>query len=189
MKKGLLIVISGPSAVGKDTILRRLLEMDPKLRYSVSATTRPPRPGEIDGANYTFVTREQFQRLVEEGSFLEHAEYAGNLYGTLGDRVAQAREAGYDIVLKIDVQGAEQVRQKIPDGVFIFVVPPSMQELERRQTMRDSEAAEARAARRKIAEQEMAYSKHFDHIVVNDDVDRAAEEMFKIIQNARERQT
>jgi guanylate kinase len=189
MKKGLLIVISGPSAVGKDTILRRLLEMDPKLRYSVSATTRPPRPGEVDGANYTFVTREQFQQLIDQGAFLEHAEYAGNLYGTLRDRVAQTRDSGYDIVLKIDVQGAAQVRAKIPDGVFIFIVPPSMQELAHRQTMRDSETPEARAARRKIAEQEMAYSKHFDHIVVNDDVDRAAEEILRIIHEARERQT
>jgi len=189
MKRGLLIVISGPSAVGKDTVLRRLLELDPTLRYSVSATTRPPRPGEVDGANYTFVTREGFQKLVEEGAFLEHAEYAGNLYGTLRDRVAQAREAGYDIVLKIDVQGAAQVRAKVPDGIFIFLSPPSMEELEHRQTMRDSETMEDRIARRKIAEQEMAYSKHFDHIVVNDDVEKAAGEILKIIRQARERQT
>ena len=189
MRKGLLIVISGPSAVGKDTILRRLLEMDPKLRYSVSATTRPPRPGEVDGANYTFVTREQFQQLIGEGAFLEHAQYAGNLYGTLRDRVAQTREAGYDIVLKIDVQGAAQVRSNVPDGIFIFIVPPSMAELEHRQTVRNSETMEDRAARRKIAEQEMAYSKHFDHIVVNDDVDRAAHEITTIIREARERQT
>lgn len=186
MKRGLLIVISGPSAVGKDTIVRRLLEMDPKLRYSISATTRPPRPGET---NYTFVTREEFMKLVEDGAFLEHAEYAGNLYGTLRDRVAQAREAGHDIILKIDVQGAAQVRTKVPDGIFVFISPPSMEELERRQTMRDSETVEDRMARRKIAEQEMAYSKHFDHIVVNDDVDRAAQEILKIIRQARERQT
>jgi len=186
MKRGLLIVISGPSAVGKDTVVRRLLEMDPKLRYSISATTRPPRPGET---NYTFVTREEFMKLVEEGAFLEHAEYAGNLYGTLRDRVTRAREAGHDIILKIDVQGAAQVRTKARDGIFIFIAPPSMEELERRQTMRDSETVEERMARRKIAEQEMAYSKHFEHIVVNDDVDRAAREILGIIQQARERQT
>lgn len=179
-------MVSGPSAVGKDTVVRRLLELDPKLRYSISATTRPPRPGET---NYTFVTREQFQKLVEEGAFLEHAEYAGNLYGTLRDRVTQAREAGHDIILKIDVQGAAQVRTKVPDGIFIFLAPPSMEELERRQTLRDSETMEDRLARRKIAEKEMAYSKHFDHIVVNDDVDHAAEEILKIIREARERQT
>jgi guanylate kinase len=186
VKQGLLIVISGPSAVGKDTVVRRLLELDPKLRYSISATTRPPRPGET---NYTFVTREEFQKLVEEGAFLENAEYAGNLYGTLRDRVTQAREAGHDIILKIDVQGAAQVRAKVPDGIFIFISPPSMEELERRQTLRDSETMEDRLARRKIAEKEMAYAKHFDHIVVNDDVDHAAEEILKIIREARERQT
>jgi guanylate kinase len=186
VKRGLLIVISGPSAVGKDTVVRRLLELDPKLRYSISATTRPARPGET---NYTFVTRDGFMKLVEEGAFLEHAEYAGNLYGTLHERVSQAREAGHDIILKIDVQGAAQVRAKVPDGIFIFLAPPSMDELERRQIMRDSETAEDRIARRKIAEQEMAYSKHFDHIVVNDDVDRAAAEILSIISKARERQT
>jgi guanylate kinase len=163
--------------------------MDPTLRYSVSATTRPPRPGEVDGANYTFVTREGFKTLVDDGAFLEHAEYAGNLYGTLRDRVAQAREAGHDIVLKIDVQGAAQVRAKVPDGIFIFLAPPSMDELDRRQTLRDSETSEDRIARRKIAEQEMAYAKHFDHIVVNDDVERAAAEILRIIREARERQT
>jgi guanylate kinase len=163
--------------------------MDPTLRYSVSATTRPPRPGEVDGANYTFLTREGFKKLVDDGAFLEHAEYAGNLYGTLRDRVAQAREAGHDIVLKIDVQGAAQVRAKVPDGIFIFLAPPSMDELDRRQTMRDSETSEDRIARRKIAEQEMAYAKHFDHIVVNDDVERAAAEILRIIREARERQT
>jgi len=186
VKRGLLIVISGPSAVGKDTVVRRLLDLDPTLRYSISATTRPPRP---DETNYTFVTREEFKKMVEEGAFLEHAEYAGNLYGTLRERVAQAREAGHDIILKIDVQGAAQVRDKVPDGTFIFLAPPSMEELERRQTLRDSEAIEDRMERRKIAEQEMAYSKHFDHIVVNDDVERAAQEILKIIREARERQT
>lgn len=186
MKRGLLTVISGPSAVGKDTIVRRLLEMDPKLRYSISATTRPPRPGET---NYTFVTRDEFIKLVEEGAFLEHAEYAGNLYGTLRDRVTQARDAGHDIILKIDVQGAAQVRAKVPDGIFIFIAPPSMEELERRQTMRDSETKEDRVARRRIAEQEMAYAKHFDHIVVNVDVERAAVEILSLIREARERQT
>jgi len=180
------MVISGPSAVGKDTVVRRLLELDRELRYSISATTRPPRSGET---NYTFVTREDFMKLVEQGAFLEHAEYAGNLYGTLHDRVTRARNAGHDIILKIDVQGAAQVRAKVPDGIFIFLAPPSMEELERRQTMRDSESAEDRAARRKIAEQEMAYSKHFDHIVVNDDVERAAAQIQKIIQQARERKT
>src|ERR1700730_6248985 len=125
-KRGLLIVISGPSGVGKDTLIKRLLELDRNLRYSVSCTTRAPRPNEADGVDYSFVSRERFQQLIDQGAFLEHATYNGNLYGTLAERVQRAREAGYDVVLKIEVQGAEQVRAKAPDAIFIFVVPPSV---------------------------------------------------------------
>ena len=187
MRKGLLVVISGPSAVGKDTVTRRLLALDPDLRYSVSATTRSPRPGEADGANYTFVTREEFRKLVDQGVFLEHAEYAGNLYGTLRERVEQGSINGHDVVLKIDVQGAEQVRSQKPDAVFIFLAPPSMQELERRQSLRDSESIQDRAERRAIAEREMAYAPHYEHVVVNDDVERAVSEIRQIIDDARRR--
>ena len=116
-KRGLLIVISGPSGVGKDTLIKRMLELDKSLRYSVSCTTRPPRPGEVDGVDYSFVSRERFEQLVDEGAFLEHATYNGNLYGTLAERVEREREAGHDVVLKIEVQGAEQVRAKAPSGV------------------------------------------------------------------------
>jgi guanylate kinase len=187
MRRGLLIVISGPSAVGKDTITRRLLALDANLRYSVSATTRAPRPGEADGTNYTFVTRDEFQNLVDEGVFLEHAEYAGNLYGTLRERVEDGRQGGRDVVLKIDVQGAKQVRKKMPDSVFIFLAPPSMRELERRQGMRDSESLRDRVERRSIAEREMAYATQFEHVVTNDDIDRAVAEIRQIIDAARGR--
>jgi guanylate kinase len=189
MKRGLLVVISGPSAVGKDTVTKRLLALDPNLRYSVSATTRLPRPGEADGANYTFVTRDQFRHLVDQGVFLEHAEYAGNLYGTLRDRVEQGREDGHDVVLKIDVQGAEQVQKEMPDSLFIFLAPPSMHELDRRQGLRDSETPQEKAERRAIAEREMAYSAHYEHVVVNDDVERAANEILEIVRRAHERLT
>ena len=188
-KRGLLIVISGPSGVGKDTLVRRLLELDKNLRYSVSCTTRAPRPGEIDGVNYTFVTREKFQQLIDQGAFLEYATYDGNLYGTVHERVEKAREAGHDIVLKIEVQGAEQVRAKAPDALFIFVVPPSTQELERRQEMRNSESAQDMASRRKIAEREMTYISRYDHVVVNDELERAVAEVLAIIREARESQT
>jgi guanylate kinase len=188
-KRGLLIVISGPSGVGKDTLIQRLLELDPNLRYSVSCTTRRPRPGEVDGVNYTFVSREQFQKLIEEGAFLEYATYDGNLYGTLAERVESARNAGQDVVLKIEVQGAEQVRAKAPDGVFIFVVPPSTRELERRQELRNSESSQDMASRRKIAEVEMTYASRYDHVVVNDDLERAVAEVLAIIDEARARQT
>jgi guanylate kinase len=188
-KRGLLIVISGPSGVGKDTLIKRLLELDRNLRYSVSCTTRPPRPGEVDGVDYTFVTRERFQQLIDEGAFLEYAEYDGNLYGTLVERVEKARGAGNDIVLKIEVKGAEQVRQQVPDGVFIFVAPPSTQELERRHELRNSESMDDRASRLKIAQDEMKYAARYDHVVVNDELERAVAEVLAIIREARQRQT
>jgi guanylate kinase len=188
-RRGLLIVISGPSGVGKDTLIKRLLELDRNLRYSVSCTTRLPRPGEVDGVNYTFVNRSRFQELIDQGAFLEYAEYDGNLYGTLTERVERARAAGQDIVLKIEVQGAEQVREKVPDSVFIFVAPPSAKELARRQELRNSESSSDMAARRKIAEREMTYASRYDHVVVNDDVERAAQEVLAVIRRARERHT
>ena len=187
-KRGLLIVISGPSGVGKDTLIKRLLELDRNLRYSVSCTTRPPRPKEVGGVNYTFVSRERFQQLVDESAFLEYATYDGNLYGTLIERVERALDAGHDIVLKIEVQGAEQVREKAPDAVFIFVVPPSTLELERRQELRNSESSQAMASRRKIAEREMTYVSRYDHVVVNDELERAVAEVLAIINAARQRE-
>ncbi|HEY1455110.1 MAG TPA: guanylate kinase [Candidatus Dormibacteraeota bacterium] len=189
MKRGLLVVISGPSGVGKDTIIQRLLSLDRNLRYSVSCTTRAPRAGELPDVNYTFVTRERFQELIDANQFLEWANYAGNLYGTLRERVEQTRDSGRDIVLKIDVQGAEQVRQTEKDGVFIFVVPPTIEELERRQMLRNSETEADRTSRRRIAELEMTFASHYDHVVVNDDVERAVDEILGIIRGARERQT
>ena len=187
-KRGLLIVISGPSGVGKDTLIRRLLELDHNLVYSVSGTTRKPRPGEIPDKNYTFLTREQFEELMKQGAFLEHATYNGNLYGTFRDRVERARNEGRDIVLKIEVQGAEQVREKMPDGVFIFLAPPSVDELVRRQIKRNTESVEDMESRRLIATREMEYASRYDHVVVNDDVERAVREVLDLIRDARERQ-
>lgn len=186
MSRGLLIVISGPSGVGKDTLIRRLLELDRNLVYSVSGTTRTPRPGEKPDQNYTFLTREEFERLIEKGAFLEHANYNGQLYGTFRERVEKARDAGRDVVLKIDVHGAEQVRRLIRDAIFIFVVAPSESELERRQVERGSETAADLAARRRIAEEEMKYADHYDHVVTNDDVDRAVHEILELVRKARQ---
>jgi len=188
-EQGLLIVISGPSGVGKDTVIKRLLELDHNLRYSVSCTTRPPRPNEVDGVDYTFVTREQFQALIDKGAFLEYATYNGNLYGTLADRVERARADGHDIVLKIEVQGAEQVRQRVRDAIFIFVAPPSVDELVRRQVKRNTETSQDMTARRQIATKEMKYSTRYDHVVVNDELERAVAQILAIIQKARESQT
>ena len=189
MNRGLLIVISGPSGVGKDTIIQRLLELDSNLKYSVSCTTRRPRAGEVDGENYTFLTREKFEQMVEQGAFLEHATYNGNLYGTLRERVEQARGEGRDIVLKIEVKGAEQVREREPAGLFVFVVAPSLEELERRQKLRNSETAQDMASRRKIAESEMTYAQHYDHVVVNDELERTVRAILDIIRSVRQGQT
>jgi guanylate kinase len=188
-RRGLLVVISGPSGVGKDTLIRRLLELDSNLRYSVSFTTRGPRRGEVDGVNYSFVTRDRFQKMVDEGAFLEHAVYDGNLYGTLKERVDDARDAGHDILLKIEVQGAEQVRDRAPDGLYIFLAPPSTDELDRRQKHRNSESAEAMASRRMIADREMTYASRYDHVVVNDDLEHAVAEVLALIREARGGQT
>ena len=188
-KRGLLIVISGPSGVGKDTLIKRLLELDRNLRYSVSCTTRAPRPGEVDGDDYSFVSRERFQQLVEEGAFLEHATYNGNLYGTLTERVERERAAGHDVVLKIEVKGAEQVRAKVPDAIFVFVASPSVDELVKRQIKRNTETSQDMEARREIATREMEYAARYDHVVINDKLDRAVAEILAIIEQARSSQT
>jgi len=139
--------------------------------------------------DYTFVTREQFQELIDKGAFLEYATYNGNLYGTLADRVERARADGHDIVLKIEVQGAEQVRQRVRDAIFIFVAPPSVDELVRRQVKRNTESSQDMTARRQIATKEMKYSTRYDHVVVNDELERAVAQILAIIQKARESQT
>ncbi|HET7467463.1 MAG TPA: guanylate kinase [Candidatus Dormibacteraeota bacterium] len=187
--RGLVFVISGPSGVGKDALIDRLLAKDPNLRRSVSFTTRQPRAGEKDGVDYSFVTRDKFDRLVAGDEMLEHASYDGNQYGTSRDRVTALRAAGNDAILKIDVKGAQQVRRRLPDATFIFLTPPSMAELVRRTAKRHTESAEERSARQMIAETEMKYATHYDHVVVNDDLERAVDEVLSIIRSVRARHT
>jgi guanylate kinase len=188
-RRGLLIVISGPSGVGKDTLIQRLLKRDPNLGKSVSFTTRPKRPNEVPGVDYVFTTRPDFELARRDGILLESAEYDGNLYGTSAPFVERLREEGRDTILKIDVKGAEQVRKLVQDALFIFIAPPSMEDLERRLVKRRTESAQDMAARREIAKTEMSYAAQYDHVVINDDVDRAADEVLQIIRDARERQT
>ena len=188
-RPGLLVIISGPSGVGKDTIVKRLLAADPDLRYSVSYTTRPPRDYESDGVHYVFVDEQEFKRLLEAGELLEHAEYNGHLYGTSKRRVEEARSSGHDVILKIEVQGAEQVRRRRPDGLFIFILPPSMEELLARRAGRGGESDDDLIARQKLAEAEMRFAERYDHQVVNDDADRAAAEILDLIRRERSRRS
>lgn len=186
MKKGKLFIVSGPSGTGKGTICKELLAMDPNLRLSVSVTTRAPREGEVDGREYYFITRERYMELLEEGGLLEHASvYGKTLYGTPRQPVIDWLEEGIDVVLEIDVQGAFQVRENYPDSILIFILPPSMEELEQRIRGRGSETEEALAARLGEAQHEIDQADRYDYRVVNGDLQQAIEDVQQIIQKER----
>lgn len=173
MAKGKLIVFTGPSGVGKGTLLRSLLQRHNDLCLSISATTRRPRPGEINGQHYFFVTREQFAQMIESGELLEWAEFAGNLYGTPRQAVNDQIAEGKWVVLEIELQGARQIRQSFPDALQIFIMPPSLEELEQRLRGRGQDSNEAIARRLQRAKDEIAAADEFDIQVVNDDVELA----------------
>jgi guanylate kinase len=177
-----LTVLSGPSGVGKGTVVAAVRRLYPHVWVSVSATTRHPRPGERDGVEYRFVTREQFEDMVAAGELLEHAEFAGNLYGTPRAPVLERLEAGVPTLLEIELQGARQVRASMPEAQLVFLEPPSWPELERRLIGRGSESPEVIQARLARAEVEMAARGDFDARVVNDDVGRAATELVGLIE-------
>jgi guanylate kinase len=185
--RGLLIVISGPGGVGKDTLIERLRQRNPALRYSVSFTTRPKRRYEVEGLHYSFVDVPTFEQLAADGEFLEHAVVNGHHYGTSEARVEELQRAGHDVILKIDVQGADQVRQRRPDGVYVFVAPPSMDELVRRRTLRGAESQREIEERQRLAEWELSFAGRYDHIVVNDDLERAVREVESTLEHERER--
>lgn len=181
--RGLLVVISGPSGVGKGTVRKALFEM-PKhnLTYSVSMTTRKQRPGEKDGVDYYFVSREEFLKRVEEGKFLEHAEFVGNFYGTPLDKVNERLEDGQEVVLEIEVEGALQVKKKVPDCVMIFIVPPGKEALYQRLRKRGTESEDVIEQRIQKANREFKLAKYYDYIVVNDEVSNAADRIMAIIR-------
>lgn len=184
---GLLIVISGPSGVGKDTILRRLFQLAPELKYSVSYTTRPPRPGEVDGQSYTFVTPDEFKRLIDAKEFLEWAQVYDHYYGTSRKRVEDAVANGEDIILKIDVQGAAFVKKRKPDALFIFITPPSTEELLQRLTGRNTENPAALERRQREALVELGLAKDYEHLVCNRDVEESAREILAMIAAEHDR--
>jgi guanylate kinase len=184
-QKGLLIVLSGPSGVGKGTVRKTLFsKANHNLVYSISATTRSPRPGEQNGVEYFFHSRADFEAMIAEDKLLEHAEYVGNYYGTPIDFVRETIEGGKDIFLEIEVQGASQVRKKFPEALFIFLAPPSLQELENRIVLRGTESEDLIANRLKTAREELEMMNLYDYVVLNDQIELACEKIQAIIEAA-----
>jgi guanylate kinase len=172
-----VLVVTGPSGVGKGTLIRRLLEDRPDYRLSVSATTRRPRPGEEPGRDYHFLTEQEFERRLAAGDFLEHALYAGNHYGTLKEEVERA---GGNLVLEIEVEGARQVRQALPEATQVFIAPPSDEALRERLIGRDTDSAEVIERRLARAKEELAARQEFKRVIVNDELERAVEELIRL---------
>ncbi|MDQ0161683.1 guanylate kinase [Bacillus alveayuensis] len=181
-EKGLLIVLSGPSGVGKGTVRKALFaQEDVDFQYSISMTTRKPREGEVDGVDYFFKTREEFEQLIRENKLLEWAEYVGNYYGTPIDYVEKTLNEGKDVFLEIEVQGAIQVRKAFPEGLFIFLMPPSLDELKNRIVTRGTESEDLIQNRMKVAKEEIEMMHEYDYIVVNDQVNLACERIKAIV--------
>ena len=180
--RGKLIVVSGPSGAGKSTLIKAALGAVPELAYSVSATTREPRKGEVEGKDYIFLSRSEFERWIEAGNFLEWAEYSGNLYGTPEHRVNELLEDGFSVVLEIELQGAREVKEQRPDATMIFVRAPSLEENRKRLEGRATESVEALENRMSTAVKEVAARDEFDHEVVNTEREQARRQMIEKIE-------
>jgi guanylate kinase len=179
-----VFVITGPSGVGKGTLIRTLRERVPELELSISATTRAPRPGEQDGVDYHFLDDADFQRRADAGEFVEHAVYSGRRYGTLRQELERRTAAGHPVVLEIEVQGARQVRTSLPEAVQVFIAPPSLDALRTRLIGRGTDDDEQVAARLRVAEQELAAQHEFSHVVTNDRLEDAVDELVTIVRSA-----
>ncbi|MHB8170070.1 MAG: guanylate kinase [Thermincolia bacterium] len=180
-KQGMLLVVSGPSGAGKGTLCKNLINKYQQVRYSVSATTRPPRTGEADGKDYFFKTREEFEGMIAQEELLEWAGVHDNYYGTPKEPVMAALDRGKDIILEIDVQGALQVKEKFPDAVFIYILPPSMKELEQRLINRRTDAPEVIAKRMRNAVGELVYVDRYDYVIINDSMEEAATKLEAVV--------
>lgn len=181
-EKGILFILSGPSGVGKGTVRKELFERKTELRYSISMTTRDIRPGEVDGVDYFYKTNEEFEKLIAGGKLLEYAKFVNNYYGTPKDYVVETLDKGHDVFLEIEVQGAMQVKENFPEGVFIFLFPPSLDELKNRIVNRGTEKEDVILNRLKEARNEIEMMDSYDYVVVNDDVEKAVEKVQSIIQ-------
>lgn len=181
-KRGELIVLSGPSGVGKSTVISELLSSRRDIYFSVSFTTRQPRVGEEHGVNYNFVAREEFERMIRDNEFLEYAQYVDNYYGTSLKIIEEKLQAGVDVLLDIEVQGAAKVREKCPEAVCIFIIPPSLEELSRRLRKRNTDSEDVIAQRLAKAREECRECTKYDYLVVNDNVMSAAQEILSILE-------
>ena len=179
--RGLLIVVSGASGTGKGTVCKKLLSELPNVHYSISATTRKPRQGEVDGREYYFISEDDFKQWIADGKFLEYAEVYGNFYGTPLTKIEERLNRGEDVLLEIDVQGALNVKRKCPDGVYIFLLPPSLNELKRRIEGRGSETPDSLKRRLQAAVAEIQIGREYDYAVVNDTVDNAVAQIEAIL--------
>lgn len=186
-KRGLLLVVSGPSGTGKGTICKKMVEMNGAIKLSVSATTRQPRLGEKEGISYYFKTREEFEKMVENGEFLEHAMIYDNYYGTPKQAIVDQLDAGVDVILEIEMQGARQIREVCPDAVFVFILPPSLDELKHRIVGRGTETKEQIEKRFNSAYNEIKLLGDYDYFIFNNIVDKSAEEIFEIIKSEKSR--
>lgn len=186
MDKGVLLIVSGLSGAGKGTICKRIMEKYPDYELSISATTRDPRPGEVDGREYFFITKDEFEDRIKNGQLLEYAKYVDNYYGTPKDWVLAQMDQGKNVILEIELQGAFQVRDQIPEAVLIFIMPPDMEELERRLRGRGSETEEQIKKRLLRAMEEIEYVDQYDYVIVNEEVEKSVEMLHTIVLNIKE---